>query len=68
MIALVALISAQLFKFGFSAIAARRVDFTRLTGMGGMPSAHSASVCALSTSIGLQAGWSSPVFGVAACF
>lgn len=68
MIALLALISAQLFKFGFAALRSRRVDFTRLTGMGGMPSAHAASVCALSTSIGLQAGWSSALFGVVAFF
>ena len=68
MLALIALSSAQLFKFGFAALGNRRVDFTRLTGMGGMPSAHAASVCALSTGVGLDAGWDSPLFGAAAFF
>jgi acid phosphatase family membrane protein YuiD len=68
MLALIALSSAQLFKFGFAAIRNRRVDFTRLTGMGGMPSSHAASVCALSTGVGLDAGWSSPVFGAVGFF
>jgi uncharacterized protein len=67
-LALIALFSAQLFKFGFAAARSRRADFTRLTGMGGMPSAHAASVCALSTAIGLEAGWGSPLFGAVAFF
>ena len=36
--------------------------------MGGMPSAHSASVTALSTCIGFERGWHSPMFGMAAFF
>jgi uncharacterized protein len=36
------------------------------TGTGGMPSSHAASVSALSTAVGLQDGWDSPLFGVAA--
>ena len=67
-IALIALFTAQLFKFVVTAVKSRKVDFTRLTGMGGMPSAHTASVCALSTATGLQAGWTSPVFGAVAFF
>jgi acid phosphatase family membrane protein YuiD len=67
-LALLALSSAQLFKFGYAAITARRVDFTRLSGMGGMPSAHAASVCALATAIGLESGWTSPLFGAVAFF
>ena len=65
-IALTALLSAQLFKFLGSWLVGRRVDFTRLTGMGGMPSAHAASVSALSTSVGLEQGWSSTIFGAVA--
>jgi len=67
-LALTALFSAQLFKFGFTALRAGRPDFTRLTGMGGMPSAHTASVSALSTAVGLETGWTSPVFGAVAFF
>ena len=67
-LALIALFSAQLLKFVGTALVKRRYDFTRLTGMGGMPSAHAASVCALSTTIGLERGWSSPIFGAVAFF
>jgi acid phosphatase family membrane protein YuiD len=63
MLALIALGTAQIFKFVRTLLLHRRVDFTRLTGMGGMPSSHSAAVSALSTAVGLDAGWNSPVFG-----
>lgn len=65
-IALSTLLSAQLLKFLGTWLVGRRVDFTRLTGMGGMPSAHAASVSALSTSVGLEAGWGSTSFGAVA--
>ena len=35
-------------------------------GDGGMPSSHSATVAAIAVSTGLQCGWDSPVFAVAA--
>jgi hypothetical protein len=65
-IALVVLLTAQLLKFGATLLAKRRVDFTRLTGMGGMPSSHAASVAALSTVAGLEAGFTSTLFGIVA--
>ena len=65
-IALTTLLSAQLLKFLGTWLFGRRVDFTRLTGMGGMPSAHAASVSALSTSVGLETGWNSTEFGAVA--
>ena len=65
-IALTTLLSAQLLKFLGTWLVGRRVDFTRLTGMGGMPSAHAASVSALSASVGLERGWDSTEFGVVA--
>lgn len=37
----------------------------RLVGSGGMPSCHSATVCALATSAGVVCGTDSPIFGVA---
>ena len=65
-IAVVTLLSAQILKFFGTLFFRRRVDFTRLTGMGGMPSAHAASVSALSTSVGLETGFDSTSFGAVA--
>ena len=65
-IAVLTLLSAQILKFLGTLFVRRRVDFTRLTGMGGMPSAHAASVSALSTSVGLEAGFDSTSFGAVA--
>jgi uncharacterized protein len=46
----------------------RRVDFHYLTSLGGMPSAHSAMVSALTTSVGLREGFGSTIFVVALAF
>jgi uncharacterized protein len=67
-IALITLLTAQLFKFGSNAVRGGGWDFTRLAGMGGMPSAHAASVCALSTVVGLSEGFDSTIFGAVAFF
>jgi acid phosphatase family membrane protein YuiD len=65
-LALIALSMAQIGKFAGTLLFQRRVDFTRLTGMGGMPSSHAAAVSALSTAVGMDAGWTSPLFGAVA--
>lgn len=44
------------------------VNFKRLVELGGMPSAHSASVAALTTGVALEQGVHSPLFGVTAFF
>jgi acid phosphatase family membrane protein YuiD len=62
-LAIFALTAAQIFKFSRTLLLERRVDFTRLTGMGGMPSSHAAAVAALSTAVGLETGWTSTLFG-----
>lgn len=67
-LALLAMMTAQGFKFLRTLVRRNRPDFTRLIGTGGMPSAHSASVTALSTAVGIGHGWNSPLFGVAAFF
>lgn len=67
-LALIAMLSVQTFKFLRAVVFRRRPDFTRLVGTGGMPSAHSASVMALSVGVGLGQGWGSPLFGIAAFF
>lgn len=46
----------------------RRLDLRLLVSSGGMPSAHSALVSALATSIGLRQGLGSPVFALAIIF
>jgi uncharacterized protein len=68
MLALTAMVTAQLFKFFFAWGLYRRPDFTRLVGTGGMPSSHAATVTALSTAVGMEAGWHSTLFGAVAFF
>ena len=46
----------------------RRFVAERLIGSGGMPSSHSATVCALATSAGIEYGASSFEFAIAAIF
>jgi len=59
---------AQLIKMIAGFIRTRQIDFRYLLSTGGMPSAHSAMVCGLCTSIGLTEGFASPVAMLAAGF
>ncbi len=59
---------AQISKFLVTLGLEGRVNFKRLVELGGMPSAHSASVAALSTGVAIQSGVESPLFGVAAFY
>jgi len=59
--------AAQLTKF-LVTLGQGRVNFKRLVELGGMPSAHSASVAALSTGVALEQGVHSPLFGVTAFY
>ncbi len=68
MAALLAWLIAQFIKFSTEWVKHRKLDFTYFVSTGGMPSAHSASVCALATSVGRSTGVASPVFGVALLF
>lgn len=54
-------ILAQSIKMLSDLIRNGRLDFGYLISTGGMPSAHSAMVCGLATSIGLTEGFGSPV-------
>lgn len=60
--------AAQLTKFLVTLGRDGRVNFKRLVELGGMPSAHSASVAALSTGVALEQGFHSPLFGVTAFY
>lgn len=62
---LTAWLIAQLIKLGTSYWKHRELDFSRLVGAGGMPSSHTALVVALTSAVGLDAGWESPLFAVA---
>lgn len=59
---------AQVVKTLIYAIINKKLDFERLIGDGGMPSAHSATVTSLATFTGFMCGWDSPVFAIAAVF
>ncbi len=56
---------AQVVKTVLYAVLNREVDFRRLFGDGGMPSAHSATVTAVTTMTGLKCGVDSPLFALA---
>lgn len=66
--ALAAWLTAQIIKFITELIRYRKIDIEKLTGSGGMPSSHSAAVCALATSIGFYEGLNSVVFALAFMF
>ena len=59
---------AQVIKIILTYYSSKKLDLTRLTGSGGMPSSHTAFVMALSTSIGRMYGWDSAIFAVSLCF
>jgi uncharacterized protein len=59
---------AQIIKMATEFHRTRRIDFRALVSTGGMPSAHSAMACGLATSVGLQAGFGSPLFAVTLAF
>jgi len=65
---LVANFLAQMWKYSVDWRRRGEPNLPILFSTGGMPSSHSSTVTALSTSIGLVAGWESPAFAVAACF
>ena len=63
-----ACIISQTTKIILGAIRQRKFDFRWFVGTGGMPSTHAAGVTALSTIIGLDAGFDSPLFALAVAF
>lgn len=66
--AIIASAVAQILKVLIEFLTDRKFDLRRLWDTGGMPSSHSASVSALSTCIGLQEGFNSAYFAIAALF
>lgn len=64
----IAWLTAQFTKMlcGFSKT--HRLDFSYIMSTGGMPSAHSAMVCGLATSVGLRVGFDTAVFAMTFAF
>lgn len=58
-------LAAQFIKLFLFLVRERKFDFGFLFRLGGMPSSHTSSAAACATSVGLRAGWNSPVFAVA---
>lgn len=55
---------AQISKPIIEYIRKRKIDMRLLVSAGGMPSSHSASVCALATAVGIQEGVRSTLFAI----
>jgi acid phosphatase family membrane protein YuiD len=56
---------AQATKVTIGLIKEKRIDWSYFVGTGGMPSSHSATVCALAASLGIAYGFTSPYFDIA---
>lgn len=59
---------AQILKTSLHTIVSHTFVAERLIGTGGMPSSHSATVCGLSASVAITAGFSSVEFAIAMSF
>ena len=57
---------AQVLKVFVVLITEHRWNWSHILSSGGMPSSHSATVCACASSIAYLYGWSSPYFAIAA--
>ena len=61
-------LSAQGLKIILGAVKYKKFDFYWLLGTGGMPSAHSAAVVALTICVGRELGVASPIFALSFLF
>ena len=68
LVALGVQVACQLFKVAFFSVRERRLTPRYFVSSGGMPSAHSAFVAALSASVGMRSGFGSDLFAVSAVF
>jgi len=63
-IALCAWMLAQLVKLLVALVQGKGLDLSFFISSGGMPSAHSAMVCALATAVGMKDGFGSAYFAI----
>ncbi len=68
LVTLSAWVIAQTLKVTIGVIREKRFNFRWFIGTGGMPSAHSAVVSCLATSVGLQYGFDSSIFVITLVF
>ena len=68
MTTLSAWVIAQTIKVSIGVIRQKRFDFRWFVGTGGMPSSHAAGASCLATAIGLEYGFNSIYFALAASF
>ena len=61
-------VAIQIFKVIWDLVTTKKFNFKRVLGAGGMPSAHSDVVIALTTMVGRSQGTTSPMFGIALIF
>ena len=66
-VAAISWLTAQGMKVLITFILQRKLDLSRMLGLGGMPSSHAAFLCAASMAIGFQEGFSSALFALATC-
>jgi len=66
--ALIVQLLCQLFKVAFYSVKEKGLRWRYFFSAGGMPSAHSAFVTALTLSLGLRGGFSSDIFAISAVF
>ncbi len=67
-VALICQVSSQAFKVLFYSIRERRLAFERFVHAGGVPSAHSAFVSALTAAVAFRRGITSEIFAVSFVF
>ena len=67
-VSLIGWFSAQICKFILVFISKNEVNYERLFGAGGMPSSHSAMVCAMTVAVAQVCGLNSPEFALAVIF
>lgn len=58
----------QTFKVIWDLVTTKKFNFKRILGAGGMPSSHTAVVMSLSTLIGKEFGFDSPIFALSMVF
>ena len=64
-VAIVSWVSAQILKTLLYLVIRKKFEPERLVGAGGMPSAHSATVCGLMIAISRHSGFTAPEFAIA---
>lgn len=67
-VALLSWFTAQVLKTLLHLIKTKQFKAERMVGAGGMPSCHSASVCALTIAVSRSEGFASPLFAIAFMF